>query len=259
MASIDTYLQKILEAVYGEEVRGSIHDAIAAMNEESTRAEAAAISAQNSATAKAAEATEQARIATEQQEEATRQAEEATRQAEEATRQADIAIENAAEATAQQEEATRQAEEATAQQEEATRQANIAIAKAGEASESETNAATSEGNALYYMHQAEEFASEFSGGLKPRGTIYFEDLPDISDASVGWEYNIIDSFDTDNRFRREGVHYNPGANVYLTDEGKWDVLITGSRETACFETIAEMEAAREGLAEDTLCFVMETH
>ena len=32
MANISTYLQKILSAVYGEEVRGSIHDAIDAMN-----------------------------------------------------------------------------------------------------------------------------------------------------------------------------------------------------------------------------------
>ena len=32
MANIQTYLQQILNAVYGEEVRGSIHDAIATMN-----------------------------------------------------------------------------------------------------------------------------------------------------------------------------------------------------------------------------------
>ena len=30
MSDIQTYLQQILDAVYGEEVRGSIHDAIAA-------------------------------------------------------------------------------------------------------------------------------------------------------------------------------------------------------------------------------------
>ena len=56
MAAIDTYLQDIVDAVYGEEVRWSIHDAISAMNVESTAAEAAAISARNSATAKATEA-----------------------------------------------------------------------------------------------------------------------------------------------------------------------------------------------------------
>ena len=38
MANISTYLQKILAAVYGEEVRSSIHDALAAMNVESSNA-----------------------------------------------------------------------------------------------------------------------------------------------------------------------------------------------------------------------------
>lgn len=63
MAAIDTYLQDIVDAVYGEEVRWSIHDAISAMNTESTAAEAAAISAQNSATAKATEAAGSAQAA----------------------------------------------------------------------------------------------------------------------------------------------------------------------------------------------------
>lgn len=35
MANIDVYLKRILSAIYGEEVRGSIHDAIEAINEES--------------------------------------------------------------------------------------------------------------------------------------------------------------------------------------------------------------------------------
>ena len=38
MANVSTYLAKILAAVYGEEVRQSIHDAIAAMNVESSQA-----------------------------------------------------------------------------------------------------------------------------------------------------------------------------------------------------------------------------
>lgn len=56
MAAIDEYLQQIMDAVYGEEVRGSIHDAIAAMNVESTAAEAAATSSQTSAAASASSA-----------------------------------------------------------------------------------------------------------------------------------------------------------------------------------------------------------
>ena len=57
MAAIDVYLQQILDAVYGEEVRHSIHDSIAAMNVESTNAEAAAISARGSASESATIAT----------------------------------------------------------------------------------------------------------------------------------------------------------------------------------------------------------
>jgi hypothetical protein len=38
MASIAAYLQRILSAVYGEEVRGSIHDAVNAINKESSEA-----------------------------------------------------------------------------------------------------------------------------------------------------------------------------------------------------------------------------
>lgn len=62
MADISTYLQKILEAVYGEEVRGSIHDALAAMNAESTSAMDFAKNAKDSAgnSATAAKASEDA-------------------------------------------------------------------------------------------------------------------------------------------------------------------------------------------------------
>ena len=37
MADISSFLKKILSAIYGEEVRGSIHDALAAMNTESSK------------------------------------------------------------------------------------------------------------------------------------------------------------------------------------------------------------------------------
>lgn len=49
MANISVYLAKIKSAIYGEEVRGSIHDAIEAMNDESSEAKEAAITAKNSA------------------------------------------------------------------------------------------------------------------------------------------------------------------------------------------------------------------
>lgn len=53
MANISTFLQKIMEAVYGEEVRGSIHDALAAMNVESSDAMRFAATAKDSAAASA--------------------------------------------------------------------------------------------------------------------------------------------------------------------------------------------------------------
>lgn len=53
MANIGTFLQKILDAVYGEEVRGSIHDAISAMNTESSKAMEYASTAKDSAQASA--------------------------------------------------------------------------------------------------------------------------------------------------------------------------------------------------------------
>ena len=56
MADISQYLRAIKIAKYGEEVRGSIHDAIEAMNEESSAAKEAAETAKDSAKASAAAA-----------------------------------------------------------------------------------------------------------------------------------------------------------------------------------------------------------
>lgn len=56
MADIGVCLQKILDAIYGEEVRGSIHDALKAMNAESSKAMEYASTAKDSAQASAAEA-----------------------------------------------------------------------------------------------------------------------------------------------------------------------------------------------------------
>lgn len=56
MADISSFLKKILSAIYGEEVRGSIHDALAAMNTESSSAMEFASTAKDSAQANAASA-----------------------------------------------------------------------------------------------------------------------------------------------------------------------------------------------------------
>ena len=56
MADISSFLKKILSAIYGEEVRGSIHDALAAMNTESSSAMEFASTAKDSAQANSAAA-----------------------------------------------------------------------------------------------------------------------------------------------------------------------------------------------------------
>ena len=53
MADISKFLSKIKNAIYGEAVRGSIHDALVAINEESSSAKEVAIISQNSAQASA--------------------------------------------------------------------------------------------------------------------------------------------------------------------------------------------------------------
>lgn len=60
MADISSFLKKILEAIYGEEVRGSIHDALAAMNKESSSAMEFAATAKDSAAASAEKAKNEA-------------------------------------------------------------------------------------------------------------------------------------------------------------------------------------------------------
>lgn len=63
MADISTYLRKIMEAVYGEEVRGSIYNALVAMNTESTNAMQYASTARDSAQAAATSAEASAQLA----------------------------------------------------------------------------------------------------------------------------------------------------------------------------------------------------
>lgn len=77
MADISSYLKKILEAIYGEEVRGSIHDALAAMNEESSSAMEFAATAKDSAAASAEKAKTEADTATKKASEALDSAEKA--------------------------------------------------------------------------------------------------------------------------------------------------------------------------------------
>lgn len=128
MADISSFLKKILEAIYGEEVRGSIHDALAAMNVESSNAMEFAATAKDSATASA---------------------EKAKTEADTATKKAAEALDSAGKAALS--EAASKASETLAKQ-----YSDDAIGAANSAKESETHAANSEAAALQASREAEE-------------------------------------------------------------------------------------------------------
>lgn len=75
------------------------------------------------------------------------------------------------------------------------------------------------------LDQAQKLVSAATAGsIIPAGTVMFEDLPE--DPKIGYMYNISNSFTTDSRFTEgAGTYYNPGANIYWTKDGQWDVMI----------------------------------
>ena len=131
MADISSYLKKILEAIYGEEVRGSIHDALAAMNKESSSAMEFAATAKDSATASAEKAKTEAATATQKAEEA---------------------LDSAKDAQTSE-------ERAKASETQAGQYSDNAIDAASRAKESETNAADSAEAAIQKAREAEEFTN----------------------------------------------------------------------------------------------------
>lgn len=153
MANISVHLQKILDAIYGEEVRGSIHDALAAMNTESSNAMEFAATAKDSAKASA--------------ETAKGHAETATKKAGEAMNSADRAGTSETNAKASELNAANKATEATTAAAEAkaseTAAANseaTAAQKAQEAADSKSAAALSEAEAKAAEERSKTIRSE---------------------------------------------------------------------------------------------------
>lgn len=92
-------------------------------------------------------------------------------------------------------------------------------------------------SAKYYYEQARRISESFSGALRPMGTVTFANLPALSEADGGSMYNISDQFTTTNDFKEGAGNTIPaGANVYKTEDGKWDVLagtpVTGVKGSA---------------------------
>lgn len=140
-------------------------------------------------------------------------------------------------------ESDRQANEAARQQAENDRQQkfeeyktvmndNTAIAK-----NSASSAKTSADSAKNYYEQAKEISETLSGALRPMGTVTFANLPALSLVASGNMYNISDQFTTTNDFKEGAGNTIPaGANVYKTEDGKWDILagtpVTGVKGSA---------------------------
>ena len=92
-------------------------------------------------------------------------------------------------------------------------------------------------SAKYYYEQARRISESFSGALRPMGTVTFANLPMLSETASGNMYNISDQFTTTADFKEGTGNVIPaGANVYKTEDGKWDVLagtpVTGVKGNA---------------------------
>jgi hypothetical protein len=130
----------------------------------------------------------------------------------------------------------------------AANSATIAVSNSNAAQQYASNAAASADtaqnyavadtdSAKYYYEQARRISESFSGALRPMGTVAFANLPALSEADDGSMYNISDQFTTTAEFKEGAGNTIPaGANVYKTEDGKWDVLagtpVTGVKGSA---------------------------
>lgn len=153
MANISTYLQKILSAIYGEEVRGSIHDALSAMNVESSSAMEYAKTAKDSAAASASTASIKAAAASASAQ-AAKTSENNAKISETNTKTSEIAATNKAN------EATMAAAEAKTSETAAANSESVATQKAQEAADSKNAAALSEAEAKAAEERAKTVRSE---------------------------------------------------------------------------------------------------
>lgn len=147
------------------------------------------------------------------------------------------ASQSAATATSEAASASQSASTATDKANIATQKATEIIGKAESAAESATKAQSyavggtgsrdgeDSDNAKYYFEQVKDVSEAIKGGLQPRGTVAFADLPQLAECVAGWMFNISDEFTTTADFKEGAGNTVPaGANIYKTSDEKWDVL-----------------------------------
>lgn len=168
-----------------------------------------------------------------------------------ASTKAEEAAANAATAKTSADNAAGSANLANEKANSAANSATIAVSNSNAAQQYASNAAASADtaqnyavadtdSAKYYYEQARRISESFSGALRPMGTVTFANLPALSATTSGNMYNISDQFTTTSDFKEGAGNVIPaGANVYKTEDGKWDVLagtpvtgVKGSAESA---------------------------
>lgn len=174
MADISSYLKQILNAIYGEEVRGSIHDALAAMNEEAIEAMDIAARSKESALASANAAKESENNSALHE----GSAQKAKETAEASEKAAKLSEENAAKSlTAAQASATSaQDSETTAKQlaDAAKKSQESANQSALDSAASEKNAKTSESNAAESATKAKQEHDNYSQWVSEQEAAFLE-------------------------------------------------------------------------------------
>lgn len=165
-----------------------------------------------------------------------------------ASTKAEEAAANAATAKTSADNAAGSANLANEKANSAANSATIAVSNSNAAQQYASNAAASADtaqnyavadtdSAKYYYEQARRISESFSGALRPMGTVTFANLPALSEADGGSMYNISDQFITTAEFKEGAGNTIPaGANVYKTEDGKWDILagtpVTGVKGSA---------------------------
>ena len=74
-----------------------------------------------------------------------------------------------------------------------------------------------------------------TGAILSKGSLYFEDLENLTGQQNGWMYNIRNDFETDDTFKEgPGLKYPAGTNVVWLEEesiGLWDIYSGDSQNT----------------------------
>lgn len=204
MASIAQYLAAIMNAVYGEEVRGSIHDAIDAINNEVITATNTANTAKTTATDAANSAASSAASATAS--ETSAQAAQTAAEAAEARNEANV---TAAEQAAR--DAQSRAESAR----------DTAITQAGNAQASATSAKTSRDEAERYAKEAQQAAY---------GDLYATAIPMTEDDQT---YKISDAInDVNEKIDNSYILFSFTGLTFTSSGSKYVSLVEDSRITA---------------------------